>query len=112
MNTLGKYISEQRAFKNLSIRKLAKIANLSHTEISRLESGERKSPSPLVLKAISHALNINFEELMRTAGYTDEAENSSELTLKLFKLQYLNEKELEEVSDFIDFLLNKRNQHH
>jgi transcriptional regulator with XRE-family HTH domain len=112
MNTLGKYISEQRAFKNLSIRKLAKIANLSHTEISRLESGERKKPSPFVLKAISHALNINFEELMRTAGYTDDAENVSELPLKLFKIQYLNEKELEEVSDFIDFLLSKRNQQH
>jgi transcriptional regulator with XRE-family HTH domain len=112
MSTLGKYISEQRAFKNLSIRKLAKIANLSHTEISRLESGERKNPSPLVLKSISHALNINFDDLMRSAGYTDEAENSSESALRLFKIQYLNEKELEEVSDFIDFLLSKRNQHH
>lgn len=112
MSTLGKYISEQRTFKNLSIRKLAKISNVSHTEISRLENGERKNPSPLVLKAISHALNINFDDLMRSAGYTDEAEKISVLTLKLSKIQYLNEKELEEVSNFIDFLISKRKHQH
>ncbi len=112
MNTLGKYISEQRIFKNLSIRQLAKISNVSHTEISRLERGERKHPSPLVLKSLSHALNINFDELMKSAGYTDDCENTSDTMLKLFKLQYLNEKELEEVSEFIDFLLIKRNYHH
>lgn len=112
MNTLGKYISEQRIFKNLSIRQLAKISNVSHTEISRLERGERKHPSPLVLKSLSHALDINFDDLMKTAGYTDDCKNTLEPMLKLYKLQYLNEKELEEVREFIDFLLIKRNYHH
>ena len=112
MNTLGKYIYDQRNYKNLSIRKLAEISHISHTEIHRLENGERKSPSPLVLKSISHALNISFNEIMKAAGYIDEDKNISNLRLKLSKIEYLNESELNEVSDFIDFLLSKRNQQH
>lgn len=112
MSELGKYINEQRIFKNLSIRKLAEISHVSHTEISRLESGERKNPSPFVLKSISHALNINFEDIMKVAGYTDDIFIETKSAYKLPKIEYLNDKELEEVSDFIDFLLSKRKQHH
>ena len=112
MNILGKYIADQRIARNLSIRKLAEYAKVSHTEIYRIENGERKNPSPFVLRSISLALNIKFDDIMKAAGYIDDTPPNSNSLLKLSQIAYLNEKELEEVSDFIDFLLNKRKQHH
>ena len=43
---LGVYVREKRQEKKLSIRKLAELAGISHTEIKRIEDGTRKQPSP------------------------------------------------------------------
>lgn len=107
MSELGKYIAEHRASKNLSIRKLANIANISHTEVYRLENGERKNPSPLILKSIALALGLNYEDILKAAGYIDAmiTPNSS---LRFPGIEELNDMEIEEVKDFINFLLNKK----
>lgn len=69
---LGKFIEDRRTFKGLSIRQLAEKAGISHTEVWRLESGERKNPSPQVLKSLAPHLGITYEELMKRAGYLEE----------------------------------------
>ena len=43
---LGEYISLKRKEKGWSQRELAAASNISNAEISRLESGKRKEPSP------------------------------------------------------------------
>lgn len=108
MNALGKFIAEHRIAKKLSLRKLAKIANVSHTEIYRLENGTRKHPSPLLLKSIAHALGANFDEIMKAAEYTDDYSPSPVTSVPIFGVDDLTEQEVEEVRDFIDFLRNKR----
>ncbi|MEL7565936.1 MAG: helix-turn-helix transcriptional regulator [Dehalobacterium sp.] len=108
MSILGKYITDRRTAKNLSMRKLANLAHISHTEIYRLEAGERKNPSPFVLKSIAHALGINFDEIMQAAGYTNNFLSASVAPVALPGVEDLDEKELEEVKDFIDFLRNKK----
>lgn len=108
MSMLGKYITEQRTEKNLSMRKLADLAHISHTEIHRLETGERKHPSPLTLKSIANALSINFDEIMQAAGYTDNFSPVSVASVCLPGIEDLDEKELDEVKDFIDFLRSKK----
>ncbi|MCG9967295.1 helix-turn-helix domain-containing protein [Pelotomaculum terephthalicicum JT] len=108
MSMLGKYIADQRTTKNLSMRKLANLAKISHTEIHRLEAGERKNPSPFVLKSIAHALDLNFEDIMEAAGYTDNFLSASVSPVSLPGIEELDEKELEEVRDFIDFLRSKK----
>jgi len=106
MNNLGRFIAEHRMARNLSLRKLAEIANLSHTEICRIENGTRKHPSPLVLKSIAAALGANFTEIMEAAGYINgSSPYSPEPTLNT---DGLTEQEVEEVRDFINFLRNKR----
>lgn len=112
MNNLGKYIHDIRTAKNLSTRKLAELAQISHTEIHRIENGERKNPSLSVLKSISLALSVNFTDIIRVAGYIDELPASNPAVKLSQQINFLNEKELKEVSNYIDFLLNKRKQHH
>lgn len=51
MNELGTYIKEKRTEKGLSIRRLAELAAISHTEVKRIEDGLRKQTSPQVLRS-------------------------------------------------------------
>ena len=73
MNELGTYIREKRTEKGLSIRRLAELADISHTEVKRIEDGLRKQTSPQVLRSIASALGVPYEELMAAAGYIDES---------------------------------------
>jgi len=108
MSELGKYIAEHRTARNLSRRKLAQLANISHTEIHRLESGERKNPSPPLLKAIANALGVTYDEIMQAAGYMDSTSPQPTIAARIDGTEDLTEKEIEEVRTFIDFLRNKR----
>lgn len=108
MNDLGKFIAEHREFKNLSRRKLAELANISHTEIHRLENGERKNPSPPVLKAIANALGVTYDEIMKAAGYMDSTSPSPVIAARISGTDDLTDGEIEEVRSFIDFLRAKR----
>lgn len=108
MGNLGKFIEEHRMAKHLSARKLAELAKISHTEIHRLENGERKHPSPLILKSIAHALDVSFDEIMIAADYIDDIHHSAIVPMIISGIHDLTEKELEEVLNFINFLRNKR----
>ena len=66
--SLGEYIAAKRKEKGWSQRELATASNISNAEISRLESGKRKEPSPSILKEIAKALEVPFEELLQAAG--------------------------------------------
>ncbi|MCR4437319.1 MAG: transcriptional regulator [Peptococcaceae bacterium] len=68
----GTYFRNLREKRGLSQRQLAELAKISNTEISRLESGERQKPSPLILKAVAPYLGVSFSELMKEAGYIEE----------------------------------------
>ncbi len=111
MNNLGKFITEHRIAKNLSMRKLAEIANISHTEIYRLENGARKHPSPLLLKSLAMALGASFDEIMKAAEYLDDSPSSPAMPVPVLDTFDLTAQEVEEVRDFIAFLRNKRKLH-
>lgn len=114
MTTIGEYIKEKRTEKGMSQRELAQAANLSNAEISRIESGMRKQPSPDVLKNISAALNIFCEKLYAVAGYIDENPDMPEALPQIvlptghLDISDLTEEELEDVKKYIEFLKSKR----
>lgn len=108
MGDLGEFIADHRIAKKLSSRKLAEIANISHTEIHRLENGERKKPSPPVLKAIANALGVSFEEIMQAAGYMEDKLPLPVIKASIFYTEDLNDQEISEVRNFIEFLRSKR----
>ncbi len=66
--TVGQMITEAREQKGLSKNQLAELANVSHTEIARIESGERAVPNPKTLRKISQFIDVNYNDLMYAAG--------------------------------------------
>lgn len=68
MTKVGELIQKGREDNNLSMRQLAELANVSHSDISRIESGEREVPNPKVLRKISKYIGINYNDLMYASG--------------------------------------------
>ena len=68
--TFGEYVKKLRCEMHLTQRDLSVKSGVSNAEISRLESGDRKKPSPKIIKAIAPFLGISYEELMVQAGDT------------------------------------------
>lgn len=66
--TVGQIIAEAREKAGLSKNQLGELANVSHTEIARIESGEREVPNPKTLRKISKFINVNYNDLMYASG--------------------------------------------
>ena len=56
----------------ISQRELARRISVSNNTIARLESGERKTTNSLILKKISYVLNINYIEVLKQAGMSED----------------------------------------
>ena len=83
--TLGEYLIQARKERGYSQRDLAEKCHISSAEISRVESGVRKSPSPVILKAISDVLVISYPYLMQLAGYTQETHEGEKTFEQVFR---------------------------
>jgi HTH-type transcriptional regulator, competence development regulator len=70
--TIGQFIGMLRNEKGLNMSQLAEKSGVSLAALSRIESGDRKKPRPLLLKAIAPHLGVSYEELMAKAGYIEE----------------------------------------
>lgn len=81
----GEYLKDLRTANKLSQKDLSKKSGISSAEICRLETGERKKPSPITLKAIYTYLGVPYEELMQKAGYIEETINHEGYTENLYK---------------------------
>lgn len=66
--SVGEIIAEAREKKGISKRELSRLANISDTELARIESGGRKIPNPKTLRKISKYIDINYNDLMYAAG--------------------------------------------
>lgn len=71
-NNIGELIKNAREKKGYSARELAKLCDISHTEISNIESGKRVKPAVLTLKAFEKYLGLDFKNLAKAVGYSDE----------------------------------------
>ena len=75
--TLGEFMKNRRNELDMSRNQLANKAGISHTEVHRIETGERKQASLKVLCAIADALNMPQEELLKVAGYAPSDDTSA-----------------------------------
>lgn len=104
MTNFGDYLKELRG--NRSLREMEKITGLSHTYLSTLEKGydprskKKRHPTPEVLKKISNALNVNYFQLMKKAGYIKEEDSDM-----LIKQSIDKRKHLESVIQSLPFYL-------
>ena len=69
----AKLVKEARVDKGLSARQLAKLCDVSHTEINNIEKGARVKPALLVLKGFEKYLDLDFKTIAKMVGYSDEA---------------------------------------
>ena len=71
---IGEYLRELRVAKGVSQKELSALTNgeVSNAEISRLEAGIRKKPSPAILKILAPHLDVPVGALLSRAGYLDE----------------------------------------
>ncbi|MGB7979975.1 MAG: helix-turn-helix transcriptional regulator [Candidatus Nanopelagicales bacterium] len=68
---LGEYIREQRGAAQISVRQLAKAADISNPYLSQVERGLRR-PSAEILTRIASGLRISAETLYVRAGLLEE----------------------------------------
>lgn len=108
MSDLGELVRALRTGKEYSIRKLAELSNVSHTEIKRIEDGQRVQPSPKVLRAIASALNTPYADLMAAAHYIDEHPEESTAAAGIKDTEDLSEDEIAKVNEYIAFLKTQR----
>ena len=73
---LGEFIHAQRRLANLSLRKMAEMAQVSNPYLSQIERGLYRR-SPEILKGIARALQISAESLYAQAGLLDERREDS-----------------------------------
>ena len=126
--SLSDYIREMRKRKDWSQRDLATASGISNAEISRIESGKRKEPSPSVLKAIASALNVPVEEVLQQAGVIERGKAAVDEALKkigstpvsalqpsgftasssFLSVEDLSEEEIADVKRYILFLKSQR----
>jgi transcriptional regulator with XRE-family HTH domain len=64
---IGEFIRSQRRLANLSLRRLAELANVSNAYLSQIERGIYK-PSAKVLMHLADALQVSAETLYARAG--------------------------------------------
>lgn len=82
---IGTYISNLRTEKKWSQRELAEKSGLSNTEISRIETGKRKNPTPFTLHALADALQVEYRDIMKLAGYIEEMHDQDSFYELVFK---------------------------
>ena len=91
---IGEIIAEAREKANLSQRQLAKIANISNAQLSKIESGEIETPNPKMLRKISQHINVNYNEMMYKIGLGMEVS-----PLNPFIKDYYNKMSLDELNE-------------
>jgi HTH-type transcriptional regulator, competence development regulator len=73
---LGEQLKSVRIVKGMSLREVARLAEISVAYLQKLEHGDVDQPSPRVLFRLGKAVNLPYELLMQLAGY--EATSPSE----------------------------------
>lgn len=96
-------IRKIRENRNISIRKLALLTNISKTYLNDLENNKRANPTLDILFKISNALEVNIKDLFYTTFDIDELK---EEMYKRIDEYGINSKEALEVSQLIDLLIN------
>lgn len=68
---LGEFIQQKRAEKKMSLRDLAESAEISPSQLSKLERGLVKYPNGDTITRLAFALNVDKDDLLALAGRID-----------------------------------------
>lgn len=107
MSEIGDFIKAKRKETGKSQKALAIACGLKHDSVlNRIESGERKVTWD-ELGRISIALgNFHIFDALLVAGFIKESDIHPEMTIH--HINELNDNEIKDVQDYVDFLIFKR----
>ncbi len=89
---LGEYIREQRNAAQISLRQLAKAADISNPYLSQVERGLRR-PSADILARIASGLRISAETLYVRAGILEERHGDQAVLAAIAEDETLTERQ-------------------
>jgi len=111
---LGLYLRKARDDKGMSLRAVetATDKEVSNAYLSQLESGKITKPSPHILYALSEALSVKYDELMRRAGYLTSAKQTDETqkhgSAATFAIENLSSDEEAELLKYLKFIRTQK----
>lgn len=97
INCIGKLIQEKRMKQGLSVRKLAVLAKVNHTDITKLEHNKIQKPSIKTLLSLSKILNTNL-----IAAYLEGEEKYLKYQSIIERCTELNDEQLLKVIKYIN----------
>jgi len=71
---IGDHLRELRKGKKYTLGQLSLYSGVSTAAISKIERGDRKTPSPEVLAKLAKPLGVTTLELMHAAAYLEESD--------------------------------------
>jgi transcriptional regulator with XRE-family HTH domain len=92
VGSLGGFIRDQRDQAQMSLRQLAKAADVSNPYLSQVERGLRR-PSAEILNRIAQGLRISAETLYVQAGILDQREGDEAVTTAIAADPTLSERQ-------------------
>ncbi len=66
---ISEVFKTKRVFLGYSKRELASLVGISHSELSRIEHGERENYNVVTLINLCEVLHLDFIKLLKIAGY-------------------------------------------
>jgi len=78
---LGKYLKDARNLKDMSLRDVNKLTDISYSYLNMIENGKR-NVTPALLKNLAKLYNLNYIDLYEKAGYIDLIEDEKKDLLK------------------------------
>lgn len=117
---LGSIIKKKREIYGLKQKELAKLVDITPSEISKIEHGERKKPNTKLLLKLKNKLNITNEELANIYGkdfmvlFENDDSYSSKLDnvfspIEVDKILSLNKFDLIKLKEYINLLYDNDN---
>lgn len=76
MSDFGAYIKKIREQKNMTLNQVAMYADISAAQLSRIETGKRGTPKPQTIEKIAYALKVDYNNLMKIAGYIEDSNST------------------------------------
>lgn len=112
---LAKYLKSIRENLGYSIYDVNKLCKISPSYLSLMENGKRR-PSPIILKKLSSIYNIDYNDLLTKAGFSELVEEKEKTQKNDFRYANhngintdgLNENDIEEINKFVEFIKNKK----
>lgn len=104
---LGAFIRQQRTSAQLSLRKLARMADVSDPYLSQIERGLRR-PSADILQRVAEALQVSAESLYYQAGLLTEPDG--DLRARIRAEPGLTESQKRTLIDIYESFVNQNQQ--